>query len=59
MTKEQKNAIKRICKDYDFEDVNELKSWLKEQYGDTLDEFWFSGTSEQECYSELEKVIAF
>ena len=58
MTSEQRRAIKRICKNYDFEDVKELKLWLKEQYGDTLDEFWFSGKTEQECYEELERVVS-
>lgn len=57
MTKEQKSAIKRICTDYDFVGTKELKEWLKDQYGDTLDEYWFSGTTEQECYNELVGVI--
>lgn len=57
MTKEQKKAIKRICADYDFEDAKELKEWLKENYGDTLDEYWFSGNTEEDCYTELERVV--
>lgn len=57
-TAEQKKAIKRICNDYDFEDVKELRSWLKEEYGDTLDGDWFSGKTEEECYQELEQVVA-
>jgi hypothetical protein len=59
MTKEQKNAISKICKDYGFENLKELKAWLKDQYGDILDEYWFSSTTEKGCYKELEKVVAF
>ena len=29
MTKEQRKAIKRICADYDFEDLKELREWSK------------------------------
>lgn len=59
MTKVQKNAIKRICEDYDFENTKELKMWIKDQYGDTLDSDWFVGTSEDDCYSELERLVSF
>ena len=57
MTKEMKKAIKRICEDYDFEDAKELKVWMKENYGDTLDEDWFTGSTEEECYAELERLV--
>ena len=57
MKKEQKRAIKRICADYDFENTKELKEWLKEQYGDELDEYWFRGSTEQDCYEELKEII--
>ena len=59
MTKEQKKAIKRICADYGFEDTKELKEWMKDQYGDELDEYWFDRTTEQECYEQLARVIEF
>lgn len=58
MTKAQRNAIKRICEDYDFENLKELREYLKDSYGDKLDEYWFSGTTEDECYKELEKVVS-
>ena len=31
MTQEQKRAIKRICKDYDFENIKDL--WAKDENG--------------------------
>ena len=57
MTQEQKRAIKRICEENDFEDVKELKAWMKDMYGDTLDNYWFEGTTEDECYAELDRVV--
>ena len=57
MTKEQKRAIKRICEEYGFEDIRELRDWLYDNYGDRFDEYWFDGTTEQECYEELERVM--
>lgn len=56
-TKEQKQAIKRICQDYDFENVKELKEYLRDSYGDILDYYWFRETSIEGCYKELEKVV--
>lgn len=53
MTKEQKQAIKRICKEESFDDVKELKSYMKETSDDKLDYYWFQGTTEEECYQEL------
>lgn len=58
-TKEQKQAIKRICQDYDFENVKELKEYLKDRYDDKLDYYWFRETTEEGCYNELEKVVRF
>lgn len=57
MTREQKKAIKRICEEYDFEDAKELRAWMKDMYGDTLDEYWFEGSTEEECYAELDRVV--
>ena len=59
MTKEQKKAIKRICEEFGFDDAKELKDWLKDNYGDELDKYWFNGNTEEECYKELEKVVSF
>ena len=59
MTREQKKAINRICKNYGFENLKELRAWLRDNYGDTLDKDWFVGTTEAECYQELEKVVSF
>lgn len=56
-SKEQKRAIKRICEDYDFEDLKELKEYLKDEYGDDFDADWFTGQTEEECYEELRKVV--
>lgn len=53
LTKEQRQAIKRICKDYDFENIKELKSYMKEMSEDKLDYYWFEGKTEEECYKEL------
>ena len=54
----QKKAIKRICADYDFDNLKELKTYLKDVYGDTLDEYWFTSTTENGCYEELERVVS-
>lgn len=59
MTKEQKRAIKKICENYGFENLRELKAYLKDCYGDILDRYWFTGTTESECYFELAKVVHF
>ena len=56
-TKEQKQAIKRICQDYDFENAKELREYLRDRYDDKLDYYWFSETTEEGCYKELEKVV--
>lgn len=59
MTKEQRRAIKRICRDYDFENFKELKDWVKETYGDTLNFEWFTEKTEEACYEELEAIMRF
>ena len=56
MTKEQRKAIKRICADYDFEDLKELREWFKEFYGDNLDlDLW--DKTEDGLYNEIAKMI--
>ena len=56
MTKEQRKAIKRICADYDFEDLKELREWFKDYYGDNLDlDLW--DKTEDGLYDEISKMI--
>lgn len=56
MTKEQRKAIKRICADYDFEDLKELREWFKDFYGDNLDlDLW--DKTEYGLYDEISKMI--
>lgn len=56
MTKEQRKAIKRICEDYDFEDLKELREWFKDFYGDNLDlDLW--DKTEDGLYNEIAKMI--
>ena len=56
MTKEQRKAIKRICADYDFDDLKELREWFKDFYGDTLDlDLW--DKTEDGLYDEISKMI--
>lgn len=56
MTKEQKAAIKRICADYDFEDLKELREYMRENYDDPLDlDLW--DKSEDGLYKEISKFI--
>jgi len=56
MTKEQRKAIKRICADYDFEDLKELREWFKDFYGDNLDlDLW--DKTEDGLYDEISKMI--
>lgn len=56
MTKEQRRAIKRICADYDFEDLKELREWFKDFYGDNLDlDLW--DKTEDGLYDEISKMI--
>ena len=46
-TKEQKRAIDRICREYDFEDVRELRFFMREEYGDEFEEINFSSDRER------------
>ena len=56
MTKEQRKAIKRICADYDFEDLKELREWFKDFYGDNFDlDLW--DKTEDGLYDEISKMI--
>ena len=56
MTREQRKAIKRICEDYDFDDLKELREYMRDQYGDPLDlELW--DKTEDGLYNEIEKLI--
>lgn len=56
MTREQRKAIKRICEDFDFDDLKELREYMRDQYGDPLDlELW--DKTEDGLYSEIEKLI--
>ena len=56
MTKEQRKAIKRICADYDFEDLKELREWFKDFYGDNLDlDLW--DKTEDGLYDEISKML--
>ena len=50
-------AIKRICSDYDFENLSELKAWIRDNYGDILDADWFNSDTEEGCYKELAKLV--
>lgn len=56
MTKWQRNAIKRICEDYDFENINELRQYMKSNYGDPLDlDLW--DKTEEGLYDEISRLI--
>ena len=56
MTKEQRKAIKRICEDYDFENLKELREYMKDQYDDSLDlDLW--DKTEDGLYNEISKLI--
>lgn len=56
MTKEQKRAIIRICNDYDFEDLKELREYMRGNYGDNLDlDLW--DKTEDGLYNEIAKLI--
>lgn len=58
-TKEQKRAIDRICREYDFEDVRELRFFMREKYGDEFEEINFSSDREKDCYEELAESVWF
>ena len=54
MTQEQKRAIKRICKDYDFENIKELRAYFIDCFDDPLDlDLWAkdkNGLYNEICY---------
>ena len=56
MTKAQRNAIKRICNDYDFDDLHELRNYMKDHYDDPLDlDLW--DKTEEGLYNEISQFI--
>lgn len=56
MTKEQRKAIKRICNDFDFEDIKELREYFRENYGDPLDfDLW--DKTEEGLYKEISRYF--
>lgn len=56
MTKEQRKAIKRICEDFDFENLKELREYMRDFYGDPLDlELW--DKTETGLYKEIENLL--
>lgn len=56
MTKEQRKAIKRICEDFDFENLKELREFMRDNFGDPLDlELW--SKTEAGLYEELEQLL--
>lgn len=56
MTKEQRKAIKRICEDYDFENIKELRQYMKSSYDDPLDlDLW--DATEEGLYNEISQLI--
>jgi hypothetical protein len=52
MTKEQKKAIKRICDEYDFQNLKELRQYMKDVFDDPFDLDMWSKT-EEGLYNEL------
>ena len=52
MTKEQKKAIKRICNEYDFQNLKELRQYIKDVFDDPFDLDLWSKT-EEGLYNEL------
>lgn len=56
MTKGQRKAIARICIDYDFDDIKELRKYMRDNYGDPLDlDLW--DKTENGLYNEIAKFI--
>ncbi len=56
MTKEQKKAIKRICNEYDFQNLKELRQYIKDVFDDPFDLDLWSKT-EEGLYSEVIKLF--
>ena len=56
MTKGQRKAIKRICEDYDFENIKELRQYMKSNYDDSLDlDLW--DKTEEGLYDQISRLI--
>lgn len=56
MTKEQRSAIKRICEDYGFENIKELRQYMKFNFDDPLDlDLW--DKTEDGLYNEISRLI--
>ena len=56
MTREQRKAIKRICRDYGFENIKELREYMRERYDDPLDlDLW--DKTEDGLYNELSTLF--
>ncbi len=56
MTREQRKAIKRICEDHDFEDLKELRNYMKSNYDDPLElDLW--DKTEEGLYNEISSLI--
>ena len=52
MTQGQKKAIKRICNDYDFENIKELRAYFIDCFDDPLDlDLW--AKDENGLYNEI------
>lgn len=58
-TKAQQKAIDKVCKDYDFEDEEELRFFIKEEYGDEFEDIWFDSDREDDCYESLSDLIKY
>lgn len=56
MTDGQKKAIKRICKEFDFDNYKELKGYYKERFDETLDlDVW--AKDEETFYADMVKML--
>ena len=56
MTAGQKKAIKRICIEYDFENLKELRQYIKDVFDDPFDlDVW--SESEAGLYEEVTKMF--
>lgn len=57
LTKNQKKAIKMICDDYGFDNPQELINDIRQNYGETINRYWFKNNTVSDCYEELEQVM--
>lgn len=57
-TDEEQAAIQAICEKWNYESVQELADWLREEFGDDLfdEEFFNFPDEEDECYSQLNRL---